>query len=213
MTINYDREDLKTRVRELTDGAGADVVYDPVGGPYSEPAVRATAWDGRFLVVGFAAGEIPRIPLNLPLLKSSAIVGVFYGMGEGLRQEEERRAARIESKAKVEEPEAPVAVADQDKNRGDNPRRRNPDDQELPFRSDNWFFKSVNAVHYVLPRAKDLDHLMSRLLIRDVLTANQIKEQKIDDTRISWGESLTVSGAFVALVLGLACLRFATKDY
>jgi NADPH2:quinone reductase len=79
MTINYATEDLKTRIRELTDGAGADVVYDPVGGPYSEPALRSTAWEGRFLVIGFAAGDIPAIPLNLTLLKGCEIVGVFWG--------------------------------------------------------------------------------------------------------------------------------------
>ena len=79
MTINYAEEDLKTRVRELTGGNGADVVYDAVGGPYSEPALRSTAWDGRFLVIGFAAGDIPKIPLNLALLKSCSIVGVFWG--------------------------------------------------------------------------------------------------------------------------------------
>ncbi len=78
-TINYATEDLKTRIRELTAGAGADVVYDPVGGPYSEPALRATAWEGRFLVIGFAAGDIPAIPLNLALLKGCDIVGVFWG--------------------------------------------------------------------------------------------------------------------------------------
>jgi NADPH2:quinone reductase len=79
MTINYATEDLKTRVRELTGGLGADVVYDPVGGPYSEPALRSTAWEGRFLVIGFADGDIPRIPLNLALLKGCSIVGVFWG--------------------------------------------------------------------------------------------------------------------------------------
>jgi NADPH2:quinone reductase len=78
-TVNYTNEDLKSRVRELTGGEGADVVYDPVGGPYSEPALRATAWDGRFLVIGFAAGDIPRIPLNLALLRGCSIVGVFWG--------------------------------------------------------------------------------------------------------------------------------------
>lgn len=78
-TVNYDREDLKSRVRELTEGRGADLVVDPVGGPYSEPAVRATAWEGRFLVVGFAAGDIPRIPLNLALLRGCQIVGVDWG--------------------------------------------------------------------------------------------------------------------------------------
>ena len=78
-TINYETEDLKERVRALTDGHGADVVYDAVGGHYAEPALRAIAWDGRFLVVGFAAGVIPKIPLNLALLKSCSIVGVFWG--------------------------------------------------------------------------------------------------------------------------------------
>jgi NADPH2:quinone reductase len=79
LTINYATEDLKSRVRELTGGAGVDVVYDPVGGPYSEPALRSTAWDGRFLVIGFASGEIPKIPLNIPLLKGCQVVGVFWG--------------------------------------------------------------------------------------------------------------------------------------
>jgi NADPH:quinone reductase len=79
MTINYETEDLKERVRALTGGAGADVVYDAVGGHYSEPALRATAWEGRFLVVGFAAGDIPKLPLNLPLLKGCQVVGVFWG--------------------------------------------------------------------------------------------------------------------------------------
>jgi NADPH2:quinone reductase len=77
--INYTSEPLKERVKELTDGRGADVVYDPVGGDYSEQALRATAWGGRFLVVGFAAGQIPNIPLNLALLKGAHIIGVFWG--------------------------------------------------------------------------------------------------------------------------------------
>ncbi len=78
-TINYAQEDLKSAIRVATDGTGADVVYDPVGGPYTEPALRATAWEGRYLVIGFAAGEIPSIPLNLALLKGLSIVGVFWG--------------------------------------------------------------------------------------------------------------------------------------
>ena len=77
--INYSTEDLKNRIKTLTDGKGADVIYDPVGGKYSEAALRATAWEGRFLVVGFATGEIPKIPLNLTLLKGCQIVGVFWG--------------------------------------------------------------------------------------------------------------------------------------
>ena len=77
-TIDYSTEDLKNRAKELTDGQGVDVVYDCVGGERSEQALRAIAWDGRFLVIGFTAG-IPSIPLNLTLLKSCQIVGVFYG--------------------------------------------------------------------------------------------------------------------------------------
>jgi NADPH2:quinone reductase len=77
--INYARDDLKEALRRATGGKGADVIYDPVGGPYAEPALRAIAWQGRFLVIGFAAGEIPKIPLNLALLKGCDIVGVFWG--------------------------------------------------------------------------------------------------------------------------------------
>ncbi len=77
--INYTSEDLKSRIKELTLGKGVDVVYDPVGGEYSEPSIRGMAWEGRYLVVGFAAGDIPKVPLNLTLLKGCAIVGVFWG--------------------------------------------------------------------------------------------------------------------------------------
>jgi NADPH2:quinone reductase len=77
-TIDYTTDDLKVRAKELTDGQGVDVVYDCVGGKRAEQALRAIAWEGRFLVIGFAAG-IPSIPLNLALLKSCQIVGVFYG--------------------------------------------------------------------------------------------------------------------------------------
>jgi len=77
--IVYVKEDLKERTKALTNGHGVDVVYDPVGGALSEQALRAIAWEGRFLVVGFAAGEIPKIPLNLTLLKGCQIVGVFWG--------------------------------------------------------------------------------------------------------------------------------------
>jgi NADPH2:quinone reductase len=77
--INYTTEDLRERIKELTGGKGVDVVYDPVGGPYTEPALRSTGWRGRLLVIGFTAGDIPKIPLNLPLLKGSSIVGVFWG--------------------------------------------------------------------------------------------------------------------------------------
>ena len=77
--IDYGKEDLRERLKALTGGKGVDVVCDPVGGKYSELALRSTAWRGRFLVVGFADGEIPRIPLNLALLKGCSIVGVFWG--------------------------------------------------------------------------------------------------------------------------------------
>jgi len=89
-TINYAGEDLRERIKALTNGNGADVVYDPVGGPYTELALRSIAWRGRLLVVGFAAGEIPRIPLNLTLLKGCSIVGVFWG--EFTRREPQRFA-------------------------------------------------------------------------------------------------------------------------
>jgi NADPH2:quinone reductase len=78
-TINYRDEDLKDRIKTLTSGQGVDVIVDPVGGSYSEPALRGMAWNGRYLVIGFTAGDIPRIPLNLPLLKGCSIVGVFWG--------------------------------------------------------------------------------------------------------------------------------------
>src|SRR6185437_14476411 len=77
--IQYAREDLKERAKALTRGEGVDVVYDPVGGRYADPALRSIAWEGRYLVVGFAAGDIPSIPLNLVLLKGCQIVGVFWG--------------------------------------------------------------------------------------------------------------------------------------
>ncbi|MCW5693602.1 MAG: NADPH:quinone oxidoreductase family protein [Pseudolabrys sp.] len=77
--IDYAAEDLKDALRRATDGKGADVIYDPVGGAYAEAALRAIAWEGRFLVVGFAAGEIPKVPFNLFLLKSANVLGVFWG--------------------------------------------------------------------------------------------------------------------------------------
>ena len=77
--INYAKEDIKDALRRVTNGKGADVIYDPVGGAYAEAALRSIAWQGRFLVIGFAAGEIPKIPLNLALLKGCDIVGVFWG--------------------------------------------------------------------------------------------------------------------------------------
>lgn len=77
--INYSTQDLRERLKEITRGQGVDVVYDPVGGMMAEPALRSMGWNGRYLVIGFAGGDIPRIPLNLPLLKGCSIVGVFWG--------------------------------------------------------------------------------------------------------------------------------------
>src|SRR6266853_3068432 len=87
VTINYEREDLREALKNL--GVAADIALDPVGGKYSEPAVRAMAWKGRYLVVGFASGEIPKIPLTLALLKGCSIVGVFWG--EFARRERDRK--------------------------------------------------------------------------------------------------------------------------
>jgi NADPH2:quinone reductase len=77
--INYSTEDLKKRTKELTGGEGVDVIYDPVGGDLAEQAFRAIGWEGRHLVIGFASGPIPKLPLNLPLLKQASVVGVFWG--------------------------------------------------------------------------------------------------------------------------------------
>jgi NADPH2:quinone reductase len=78
-TINYSKEDLREAIKALTGGKGPDVIYDPVGGDLAEPAFRSIAWRGRYLVVGFAGGSIPALPLNLTLLKGASIVGVFWG--------------------------------------------------------------------------------------------------------------------------------------
>ncbi len=78
-TINYLTQDLRSAIKTCTDGRGPDIVYDPVGGEFSEPAFRSIAWRGRHLVVGFAAGPIPSLPMNLALLKGASLVGVFWG--------------------------------------------------------------------------------------------------------------------------------------
>jgi len=90
--LNKDQQKkLSSKIKELTDGAGANVVYDPIGGAYSEPCIRATAWDGRYLVIGFAAGQIPKIPTNLALLKGMKIIGVFWGAWVGMFPEENKK--------------------------------------------------------------------------------------------------------------------------
>ncbi|GBF06375.1 zinc-binding alcohol dehydrogenase [Deinococcus aerius] len=78
-TVNYSEGDLRERLKALTNGRGPDVIYDPVGGDLAEPALRSIGWGGRYLVVGFAGGGIPKLPLNLPLLKGASLVGVFWG--------------------------------------------------------------------------------------------------------------------------------------
>jgi NADPH2:quinone reductase len=89
--VNYTTEDLRERIKAITGGKGVDVVYDPVGGTLAEPALRSMAWGGRYLVIGFAGGDIPRIPLNLPLLKGCSIVGVFWGSFAARERDVQRR--------------------------------------------------------------------------------------------------------------------------
>ena len=92
-TINYSSEDFRARIRAITDGKGVDVIYDPVGGDLSEAAFRSIAWNGRHLVIGFAAGGIPELAWNLPLLKGASIVGVFWG--SFLQHEPEENARNV----------------------------------------------------------------------------------------------------------------------
>ena len=92
-TINYSTENLREALKTLTEGKGPDVVYDPVGAELAEPAFRSIAWRGRYLVIGFAGGPIPNLPLNLPLLKGASIVGVFWG--DFARREPQANAAMM----------------------------------------------------------------------------------------------------------------------
>jgi NADPH2:quinone reductase len=91
--VNYAKEDLREAFKRLGGAHGIDVVFDPVGGAYSEPAVRSLAWEGRHLVVGFAAGDIPKLPLNLVLLKGCAVLGVFWGAW--VRRDKDRYQASL----------------------------------------------------------------------------------------------------------------------
>jgi len=165
-------------------------------------------------------GVLTRSPIVAILLTAGVwfvlfIIGQLFAYGEVLRQQEERK--QIEARkgqtdpdlAQIDAPGDPTTDKDGDKEK----RRRQREAPELPGNSNNWFFKSVRAVHFVLPRTKDLDMLTSQLLMRDLLTGNQLRARRADDMHISWGESLTVSGVFLALMLGLSCLRFATRDY
>ena len=92
-TINYATGDLRERIKALTAGKGVDIIYDPVGGAYAEAALRSSNWRARFLVIGFAGGEIPKIPLNLPLLMERSIIGVYWG--EWTRRTPEEFAAAV----------------------------------------------------------------------------------------------------------------------
>jgi NADPH2:quinone reductase len=96
--LNYATEDLKEGLKKLTDGKGVDIIFDPVGGKYAEASLRAIAWEGRFLVIGFAAGDIPKMPLNLALLKGCDIRGVFWGAW--VRQNPEKNRANLEKLVK-----------------------------------------------------------------------------------------------------------------
>jgi NADPH2:quinone reductase len=93
-TIRYDQIPLRDGIAEVTSGEGVDVVFDPVGGETTELALRSTRWGGRVLVIGFAAGSIPEIPLNLPLLKGNSVVGVFWGRFTSEEPEKHAKNAR-----------------------------------------------------------------------------------------------------------------------
>lgn len=97
LTINYTKENLRDAIKAATGGKGPDVIYDPVGGDFAEPAFRSIAWRGRYLVVGFASGPIPSLPLNLALLKGASIVGVFWG--DFARREPQANAAMMKELA------------------------------------------------------------------------------------------------------------------
>lgn len=96
-TINYSQGDLREAIKAATDGKGPDVIYDPVGGNFAEPAFRSIAWRGRYLIIGFASGPIPSLPLNLPLLKGASLVGVFWG--EFAKREPQNNAAMLQELA------------------------------------------------------------------------------------------------------------------
>ncbi len=206
-----------------------------VGGVWIALGLRSGIWAPSFLLTIFVItaffailyaistlfAVLTRSPIVAILLTCGIwfvlwLVGLAYGIGEEIRQEEKRIAARQAEREAAKDQDPPP---NQEEEKNDNPgggrrgRRGGDDANRLPFRSDNWFFQTVGAIHFVTPRTGDLNHLMSRVLYRDLLTANQVKQQKLDDARFSWGESLTVSGLFMAILLGLSCWRFATKDY
>lgn len=92
-SIDYSQEDLRQAIKTLTDGNGPDIIYDPVGGTMAEPAFRSIAWRGRYLVIGFAQGTIPSLPLNIALLKEASIVGVYWG--EFAKRDPQQNAAML----------------------------------------------------------------------------------------------------------------------
>jgi NADPH2:quinone reductase len=94
VTINYSQGNLREAIKAATDGKGPDVIYDPVGGEFAEPAFRSIAWRGRYLIIGFASGPIPSLPLNLPLLKGASLVGVFWG--DFAKREPQNNAAMMQ---------------------------------------------------------------------------------------------------------------------
>ena len=93
-TVNYSEVSLKDTVKQLTDGKGADVIYDPVGGEMADQALRATAWHGRYLVIGFASGDIPKFPANIALLKEASIIGVWWGTWAAKNPKEQLKNAK-----------------------------------------------------------------------------------------------------------------------
>jgi ABC-type transport system involved in multi-copper enzyme maturation permease subunit len=199
-----------------------------VGGVWLALSIRSGVWAPGFLwmipILTFSFAILYAVSALFGVLTRSAIVAIliticaWFGlwivsvaydfveadkkMAERANKEAERAEAE-EKKAGKKKP----APGDEPVEDHDGPRR-----SRKPM-SPAWFANSVRAIHFVLPRRGDLSTLTSRLLLRDLLTANQIKAQKIEDTSVSWPESLSVSLVFIAIFLGLACWRFATKDY
>jgi ABC-type transport system involved in multi-copper enzyme maturation permease subunit len=196
-----------------------------IGGVWLALGLRAGQWPTGFLVMIFVltfffailysvstlAGVLTQSPIVAILMACGAwlllfLVGLGYNIFEDFRAQDE--AARRQEKAEKELKDADVAPA--------------PDSMDGPgpgvraFRNDyyqNWFAKTVYAVHFVLPRTADIDKLSDQLLLRDLTFASLAGEKKQSSAPVAWGESISVSLGFIAVMLGLACWRFATKDY